>query len=459
MAALNFANVVSSAVSARKPLRIPVIRITDVDDSQLTLGRSANAMDAGGVDTDEESDRELKKIEETAKQMFTQKKELEESENDTSRGENHIVQTHSQPLSEVKSENKHYNKSDEVEVAVEKCNSSVSYESFGESDIQSCNETDSNNQQVELDRDITNPWSPNWIGNKQPIKSTKDDTSGIVIQQDQQEETTEKNEEQGLINEDAAESVENVHSGIQNVRQKEISPNLKGVNVKRRAPQPILNTTPTERPRSRTPINIVTLGQYAHSDSPPKTAPVNEKISINLPSKEFVAKIKSGSKSPSNAAVDKVWFTFDETSLFSHSKSGMVVQAPVAQKSKSEPTKSVLLPKSKIPPKIAPRQPKTNAAIANVVLQAGNISANKPSPAVPNNNFSVPLTSPTNLAKKSNWEDFNDEIPGRKILTSTPSFEAQLAQMTAEARTCEDPFQPCQNANSAPTIDTQSKYI
>ncbi|RUS76105.1 hypothetical protein EGW08_016136, partial [Elysia chlorotica] len=92
-----------------------------------------------------------------------------------------------------------------------------------------------------------------------------------------------------------------------------------------------VTTSPIARPRSTTPINVVTLDEYATISSPDASpaspSVLQDKLKITLPVDEFTAKSKtpkhqSGARRSSEDSV----FHFTEESLFSRSKSALLVE-------------------------------------------------------------------------------------------------------------------------------------
>ncbi|GFS11604.1 hypothetical protein ElyMa_003090600 [Elysia marginata] len=93
-----------------------------------------------------------------------------------------------------------------------------------------------------------------------------------------------------------------------------------------------VTTSPIARPRSTTPINVVTLDEYAAISSSPDASPASpsvlqDKLKITLPADEFAAKPKtpkhhSGKRRTSEDTV----FQFSEETLFSRTKSALLVE-------------------------------------------------------------------------------------------------------------------------------------
>lgn len=91
-----------------------------------------------------------------------------------------------------------------------------------------------------------------------------------------------------------------------------------------------VKTSPITRPRSTTPINVVTLDEYACNspDISPALSPGQEKLKITLPGEEFSPRLN---RSPhrlnkSEVAANDSCFTFHEEILFSHTRSALVVE-------------------------------------------------------------------------------------------------------------------------------------
>ncbi|CAL1533208.1 unnamed protein product, partial [Lymnaea stagnalis] len=100
-----------------------------------------------------------------------------------------------------------------------------------------------------------------------------------------------------------------------------------------------VTTSPIARPRSHTPISVVTLDEYATisspeaSPAPPSAIP--DKLKITLPCDEFTLKPKTPKlQSARRKDSDETCFEFAEDILFSRTKSALVVnedgQIPVS---------------------------------------------------------------------------------------------------------------------------------
>ncbi|BFZ12201.1 hypothetical protein BsWGS_15240 [Bradybaena similaris] len=91
-----------------------------------------------------------------------------------------------------------------------------------------------------------------------------------------------------------------------------------------------VTTSPIARPRSTTPINVVTLDEYAAINSPETTPAttfiVQDKLKITLPTDEFASKPKTP-KLPNAKKnnVEDTCFEFTEEFLFSRTKAALVV--------------------------------------------------------------------------------------------------------------------------------------
>ncbi|KAK7103704.1 nucleolar and coiled-body phosphoprotein 1-like [Littorina saxatilis] len=88
-----------------------------------------------------------------------------------------------------------------------------------------------------------------------------------------------------------------------------------------------VKTSPIVRPRSTTPINVVTLDEYILSSPEQSPAsPYQEKLKISLPC-EFASKPKSPrhARKQSVSKGDDSCFVFNEEILFSHTRSALVV--------------------------------------------------------------------------------------------------------------------------------------
>lgn len=96
-----------------------------------------------------------------------------------------------------------------------------------------------------------------------------------------------------------------------------------------------VTTSPITRPRSTTPINVVTLDEYVISSPDQSPAsPAQDKLKITLPADEFSAKPRSPRRLHKTEVVDDSCFLFSEDILFSHTRSAVVVdgagQVPVS---------------------------------------------------------------------------------------------------------------------------------
>lgn len=159
-----------------------------------------------------------------------------------------------------------------------------------------------------------------------------------------------------------------------------------------------VTTTPIERPRSTTPIDIFGLEEYANISSPEKT-PVNgnfEKLKITLPPDEFHQKGQSPRKSSKlTESQDPHVFTFNEDLLFTHTKSALVIQD---EKVKGQSPKKILIPPT-LSPALSPRSQRCSTAL--------NLSPR--SPRYFYNPSQNRIISPSHVGE--NWAKFEDEIP------------------------------------------------
>ncbi|XP_076442768.1 uncharacterized protein LOC143281442 [Babylonia areolata] len=87
-----------------------------------------------------------------------------------------------------------------------------------------------------------------------------------------------------------------------------------------------VKTSPIVRPRSTTPINVVTLEEYISSSPDTPASPFQEKLKISLPNSEFPSKVKSprSARKQSESQTESC-FVFNEEILFSHTRSALVV--------------------------------------------------------------------------------------------------------------------------------------
>ncbi|XP_071080792.1 uncharacterized protein [Haliotis cracherodii] len=91
-----------------------------------------------------------------------------------------------------------------------------------------------------------------------------------------------------------------------------------------------VKTSPIARPRSTTPINVVTLEEYVVLSSPeksPNSPSVAEKLKITLPPDEFCVKPRSPRKCQrvKSSSEEDSCFEFNEELLFSHTRSALLI--------------------------------------------------------------------------------------------------------------------------------------
>lgn len=109
-----------------------------------------------------------------------------------------------------------------------------------------------------------------------------------------------------------------------------------------------VTTSPIERPRSTTPINIHSLEDYASISSPEKSSTPSslEKLKITLPLEETY---KSPKRTPRSGEANDV-FNFSEDLLFTHTKSAILVEDGGER---SASPKRILVPPT-LSPKLSP---------------------------------------------------------------------------------------------------------
>lgn len=160
-----------------------------------------------------------------------------------------------------------------------------------------------------------------------------------------------------------------------------------------------VTTTPIERPRSTTPIDIFGLDEYASISSPEKT-PLSgnlEKLKITLPPDEFHQKGQSPRKSSRITETHEPHvFTFHEDLLFTHTKSALIVQEDTV---KGLSPKKILIPPT-LTPALSPRSLRCSKAL--------HLSPRSPRYYyTPPKNKSA-IISPNHVGE--NWAKFEDEI-------------------------------------------------
>lgn len=178
-----------------------------------------------------------------------------------------------------------------------------------------------------------------------------------------------------------------------------------------------VTTTPIVRPRSTTPLNVVTLDEYTCLSSPEKS-PSFEKLKITLPVDDY--SFKSPRKRGENV------FDFNEELLFSHTRSAVVSSD---EKSGVPSPKRILLPPSLTPtgspsklvggsPSLSPRFTHTHT---NEAIQIQN-----------------PSNSPKNVnvsnSVKPNWETFDEKYGcGKKVKKVIRKIKAKESKSEASA--------------------------
>ena len=159
-----------------------------------------------------------------------------------------------------------------------------------------------------------------------------------------------------------------------------------------------VTTSPIERPRSTTPIDIVSLEEYAVISSPEKT-PLSgnlEKLKITLPPDEFHPKVRSPRKSRSESHDPNV-FSFSEDLLFTHTKSALMVQDDGL---KGFSPKKILVPPT-LSPALSPRSQRCSTAL--------NLSPRSPRYLYAPNQNKTSMISPSHLG--ANWAKFEEDKP------------------------------------------------
>lgn len=175
-----------------------------------------------------------------------------------------------------------------------------------------------------------------------------------------------------------------------------------------------VKTTPINRPRSTTPLSVVTLDEYTNLSSP-EISPNLEKLKIVLPADQFGRPIKSP-RSKENA------FDFNEDRLFRHTKEAIVLQS---DGSIGQSPRRIF-----IPPTLSPSQSPCKAAAGSPVsklvlvsrLPAGTSplvksaapSVPPPPPLLPPPTVTTTTTTTTTTSSCSTSSS-TSSIPPRKI--------------------------------------------
>ena len=163
-----------------------------------------------------------------------------------------------------------------------------------------------------------------------------------------------------------------------------------------------VTTSPIERPRSTTPIDIFGLDEYAVISSPEKTPQSGnlEKLKITLPPDEFNQKLRSPRKSRITETHEPHAFSFNEDLLFTHTKSALVVQDDGA---KGLSPKKILIPPT-LSPALSPRSKRCSTAL--------NLSPRSPRYLYTPHQSKTAVVSPSHVG--ANWAKFEDEKPNKK---------------------------------------------
>ena len=158
-----------------------------------------------------------------------------------------------------------------------------------------------------------------------------------------------------------------------------------------------VQTKPLERPRSTTPINIVSFDDYASvlGESPVDKSPNINKIRIRLPGEEFEARVKSPRKTRRESS------DFNDDHLFAHSRPAILIAGEEGDESDS-PKKRVLIPKPHL------QQATVSDASKQVFVGEDGTQFKLP----PNS----PLIAAISNSFKRNWETFETD----EVSTSPP---------------------------------------
>ncbi|XP_053400869.1 uncharacterized protein LOC128557500 [Mercenaria mercenaria] len=172
-----------------------------------------------------------------------------------------------------------------------------------------------------------------------------------------------------------------------------------------------VTTTPIERPRSTTPINIVALEEYVNISSPEKSPAKGslEKLKIKLPLDET-----GRTKSPRRTVKSATWesgdnqvFSFNEELLFTHTKSAILLDE---DGNKYQSPKRILVPPTlspKLSPARSPRSPRRFCQdthnLPRYVYSPKSLKVNK------SEEISKVIAADA-VTEQANWAKF-DEVP------------------------------------------------
>lgn len=181
--------------------------------------------------------------------------------------------------------------------------------------------------------------------------------------------------------------------------------------LERRIQRLQVTTRPVERPRSTTPINVVTLDEYKVISSPEKyqTPDHLEKLKIKLPAEDVsYSRQRSPRKSRGSVSESFNVFSFNEEHLFTHTKSAFLLQN---DGSVGQSPKRIF-----IPPSLSPAMSPAASPIKSAVISSTPpITASQKfyyNPTLKSQTESSPRHQPsvvTNLVR-NNWIAFEDNL-------------------------------------------------
>ncbi|XP_013388524.1 uncharacterized protein LOC106157435 [Lingula anatina] len=255
-------------------------------------------------------------------------------------------------------------------------------------------------------------------------------------------------EDQKLISDecpDVDDTSSESHAVADTYREESVTVKTKEPQAKLYTSQLKVNTKPIERPRSRTPINLVTLDEYVCSESPEKS-PGLSKLNITLPGEEFETKEKISRKP--KVATEKTWFNFNEANLFSHSKSAVIVNQLI--KNGRDSQKKMLVPKT-----LNELKAEQSSALQENHSKHPQSAASLEESKQQNNPDVIGPTAQVVSPVSSGWEVFEEksDLKSRSqkkhFLLSTPSFEAKLTEKQISGYN--DALDPFMSQNTAGT--------
>lgn len=219
-----------------------------------------------------------------------------------------------------------------------------------------------------------------------------------------------------------------------------------------------VTTRPVDRPRSTTPINVVTLDEYREISSPEKhqTPDHLEKLKIKLPAEEFsCGRQRSPWKARGSISEASNVFNFNEEHLFTHTKSAFLLQN---DGSVGQSPKRILIPPS-LSPALSPA-----ASPVKTVVQA-NV---QPQTASPKFYYSPGLksqsgtpsqqTTPAVSCRRGNWIAFDDNWGSQNNTPAKNQSKTESAKDPNDNETCV-PANSHSNSESGKLNDAKTENI